>query len=75
MRSAYSARSGSSRYDICQRNLCPNRDIVRLLRGTAMLLENLKVNRVAVHEVFRRNDDKSIQPPAYANNLELLSER
>ncbi|RWN96174.1 nucleoid-associated protein [Mesorhizobium sp.] len=38
-----------------------------------MLFENLKVNRVAVHEVFRRNDDKSIQPPAYANNLEVLS--
>ncbi|MEI9412284.1 nucleoid-associated protein [Mesorhizobium salmacidum] len=38
-----------------------------------MLFENLKVHRVAVHEVFRRNDDRSIQPPAYSNNLESLS--
>lgn len=38
-----------------------------------MLFENLQVKRIAVHEVFRRNDDKSIQPPVYANNLEVLS--
>lgn len=37
------------------------------------MFENLKVSRVAVHEVFRRNDDRSIQPPVYANGLELLS--
>lgn len=38
-----------------------------------MLFENLKVGRVVVHEVFRRNDDKSIQPPACSSQLENLS--
>lgn len=38
-----------------------------------MLFENLKVNRISVHEVFRRNEDKSIQPPAYAKALEVLN--
>ncbi len=38
-----------------------------------MLFENLKVNRVVVHEVFRRNADKSIRPPVLADGLENLS--
>lgn len=38
-----------------------------------MLFENLKVNRVVVHEVFQRNEDKSIRPPLLADDLENLS--
>ncbi len=38
-----------------------------------MLFENLKVNHVAVHEVFQRNEDKSIRPPVFADGLETLS--
>ena len=38
-----------------------------------MLFENLTVSRIAVHEVFRRNDDRSIQAPVYASSLEVLS--
>lgn len=38
-----------------------------------MLFENLTVRRIAVHEVFVRNDDRSIQTPAYANGLEVLN--
>lgn len=38
-----------------------------------MLFENLKVNRVVVHEVFQRNEDKSIRPPVFADDLENLS--
>lgn len=38
-----------------------------------MLFENLKVNRVVVHEVFQRNEDKSIQPPVFSDDLENLS--
>ena len=38
-----------------------------------MLFENLKVNRVVVHEVFQRNEDKSIRPPVFAEGLETLS--
>lgn len=38
-----------------------------------MLFENLKVNRIVVHEVFRRNDDKSIRAPVFSSALEVLS--
>lgn len=38
-----------------------------------MLFENLRVSRIAVHEVFQRNDDRSIRQPAYADALETLS--
>jgi hypothetical protein len=38
-----------------------------------MLFENLKIKRVAVHEIFGRNDDKSIRPPVFASGLETLS--
>jgi hypothetical protein len=39
----------------------------------AVLFENLRVSRIAVHEIFRRNDDRYIQSPAYANGLEVLN--
>lgn len=38
-----------------------------------MLFENLQVGRVIVHEVFQRNDDKSMQAPALSDHLENLS--
>ena len=38
-----------------------------------MLFENLKVSRIAVHEFFQRNGDKSIRPPVFAEALESLS--
>ena len=38
-----------------------------------MLFENLKINRVVVHEAFQRNEDKSIRPPIFADGLENLS--
>ncbi|MFG1340919.1 nucleoid-associated protein [Xanthobacter autotrophicus] len=38
-----------------------------------MLFENLKVNRIVVHEVFQRNEDKSMCPPVFADELETLS--
>jgi hypothetical protein len=38
-----------------------------------MQFENLRVNRVVVHEVFQRADDRSIQPPVFAEDLEQLS--
>lgn len=37
-----------------------------------MIFENLTVNRVAVHEVFQRRDDRSLPPPAYGDALEQL---
>lgn len=38
-----------------------------------MQFENLRVNRVVIHEVFQRHDDRSIQPPVLAEALERLS--
>lgn len=38
-----------------------------------MQFENLNVDRIAVHEVFQRNNDRSIRPPAFADALETLS--
>jgi hypothetical protein len=38
-----------------------------------MLFENLTIRRIAVHELFQRSDDKSIQPPVFAEELENLS--
>jgi hypothetical protein len=37
-----------------------------------MLFENLKVSRVVDHEIFRRNEDKSIRAPIFADALETL---
>ena len=38
-----------------------------------MLFENLQVGRVVVHEIFQRNEDKSICPPSFSRALESLS--
>ncbi len=38
-----------------------------------MIFENLRVNRIVVHEVFKRNDDRSLRPPIFADGLEKLS--
>lgn len=38
-----------------------------------MLFENLRVNRVTVHEVFQRSTDRSFEPPIFAKTLEQLS--
>jgi len=38
-----------------------------------MLFENLNVGRLVVHEVFQRNTDRSIRPPALGDALETLS--
>lgn len=38
-----------------------------------MIIENLQVRRVAVHEVFKRKSDKRPITPAYASQLEILS--
>lgn len=39
-----------------------------------MLIENLKVGRIAIHEVFQREDDRKPVPPVYADHLEKWSE-
>lgn len=38
-----------------------------------MLFENLRVKRIAVHEVFQRDEDRNIRPPVYGETLEELS--
>ncbi|WP_419900763.1 nucleoid-associated protein [Roseomonas sp. USHLN139] len=38
-----------------------------------MQFENLLVRRIAMHEIFKRDDDKSIKPPVLAQRLETLS--
>lgn len=38
-----------------------------------MLFENLRVNRVVVHEVFQRGEDRALRPPVFADALETLS--
>ena len=38
-----------------------------------MLFENLKVKRLIVHEIFQRNDDRSIRAPVFSNSMESLS--
>jgi 37-kD nucleoid-associated bacterial protein len=38
-----------------------------------MLLENLTVGRILVHEVFQRQDERRALPPTYAAGLEKLS--
>lgn len=38
-----------------------------------MLFENLTVNRIVVHELFQRGDDRAIRPPVFADTLESLS--
>jgi hypothetical protein len=35
-----------------------------------VLIENLKIGRIAIHEVFQREDDRKIIPPVYADQLE-----
>jgi nucleoid-associated protein YejK len=39
----------------------------------ALIVENLQVRRIAVHEVFRRKADKRPITPTYATQLEILS--
>lgn len=38
-----------------------------------MIFENLRVGRIVVHEVFPRNEDRTIRPPAFSDRLEVLS--
>jgi hypothetical protein len=38
-----------------------------------MLFENLRVNRIVVHEVFQRASDRSIVPPVFGDALETMS--
>ncbi|GAN88182.1 nucleoid-associated protein [Komagataeibacter intermedius] len=38
-----------------------------------MLFENLNISRVVVHEIFQRNEDRSIRSPVFADALETLS--
>lgn len=38
-----------------------------------MLFENLRVNRIVVHEIFQRGEDRAIRPPEFADALEELS--
>lgn len=45
----------------------------RKARGERHMFENLRIDRVAVHEVFQRNEDRSMRQPAYAPALERLS--
>ena len=35
-----------------------------------MIIENLKIGRIAIHEVFQREDDRKAITPVYANQLE-----
>jgi hypothetical protein len=42
--------------------------------GCVVLIENLQIGRIAVHEVFQREDDRRIIPPVYAQRLEAWSE-
>lgn len=37
-----------------------------------MPFRNLTVDRVIIHEIFKRNDDRSIRPPRYGNSLVAL---
>ena len=39
-----------------------------------MQIENLKVNRIAIHEVFQREEDRKPLPPVYADQLESWDE-
>lgn len=38
-----------------------------------MQFENLRVSRIAVHEIYQRADDHSIKDPTYSEELEVLS--
>lgn len=42
------------------------------LRGE-MIFENLRVQRIAIHEIFKREMDRAIRPPVLADRLETLS--
>lgn len=48
---------------------------IPLFGGQNMIFENLTINRVVVHEVFQRNEDKSINSPVFSSNLENLSDQ
>lgn len=37
-----------------------------------MPIENLTISRIVAHEVFRRNDDKTLIPPSYGAALTAL---
>jgi hypothetical protein len=44
-------------------------------RGCVVLIENLKIGRIAIHEVFQREDDRKAVPPVYADQLEVWPEK
>lgn len=37
-----------------------------------MLVENLTIGRVVMHEVFQRKDGPNVVPPSYGTDLEML---
>lgn len=37
-----------------------------------MILENLRVNRVIMHEIFKRNNDRELVTPSYSDAVEIL---
>lgn len=37
------------------------------------MIENLRIGRVAVHEIFQRDESRRIVPPVFAQQLDLLS--
>jgi hypothetical protein len=39
-----------------------------------VIIENLTIGRIAIHEVFQREDDRKAVPPVYADQLENWSE-
>lgn len=39
-----------------------------------MIIENLKIGRIAIHEVFQREENRKTIPPVYADQLENLPE-
>lgn len=40
-----------------------------------MLIENLRVGRIAIHEVFQREDDRKTVTPVYADQLEIWPDK
>jgi hypothetical protein len=41
-------------------------------QGASLIFENLLIKRVAVHEVYKRTDDRKIVAPTFAESLETL---
>lgn len=42
--------------------------------GAILLIENLQVGRIVMHEIFRRGEDRQKVPPSYGTELERLSD-